>query len=74
MPQYVEQRCREMAEAQAEYDRYVRESLKQGQMQQVSQEERSDYAIYISCMSFSGHGHNIIFDVIIIHVVIHIIN
>ena len=40
VPSYLEQRKREMAEAQEEYDRYVAESLQRGQMEKVQQEER----------------------------------
>lgn len=39
-PPYLERRKKEMAEAQAEYDRYVEESMRQGQMEQVSEQER----------------------------------
>ncbi len=39
-PPYLERRKKEMAEAQAEYDRYVEESMRQGQMEQVPGQER----------------------------------
>ena len=40
VPHYLKQRKHEMAEAQAEYDRYVQESMRRGEMQQVTNEER----------------------------------
>ena len=40
MPGYLERRQEEMAAAQADYDRYVEESIRGGQMEQVKQEER----------------------------------
>lgn len=40
VPSYLEQRKKEMGEAQEEYDRYVAESLQRGQMEKVQQEER----------------------------------
>ncbi len=40
MPEYLEERRREMEAAQAEYDAYVVESLQQGQMEQVRESER----------------------------------
>lgn len=40
VPAYLEQHRREMAEAQEQYDRYVQESLRRGQMQQVAADKR----------------------------------
>ena len=40
VPAYLEQRKKEMEEAQAEYDRYVEESMQRGQMELVTSEER----------------------------------
>ena len=40
VPSYLEQRRQEMAEAQADYDRYVQESLKRGEMDRVSATQR----------------------------------
>lgn len=40
VPGYLEQRREEMQAAQAEYDRYIEESMRRGQMEQVSNEER----------------------------------
>ncbi len=41
-PGYLEQHKKEMKEAQEEYDRYVTESLRQGQMGQVQEAQRKD--------------------------------
>lgn len=40
VPVYLERRSEEMAAAQAEYDRFVEESLRRGQMEEISEEER----------------------------------
>ncbi len=40
MPGYLEQRRQEMEAAQADYDAYVVQSLRQGQMEQVGVSER----------------------------------
>ena len=40
MPGYLERRAEEMEAAQAAYDRYVEESLRRGQMEQVASDER----------------------------------
>jgi len=42
VPAYLEQHRREMAEAQEQYDRYVQESLRRGQMQQVAADKREE--------------------------------
>lgn len=40
VPAYLHQRRREMEEAQREYDRYIDESMRRGQMEQISSDER----------------------------------
>lgn len=40
VPEYLEWRQEEMTAAQAEYDRYIEESIRRGQMEQVMEEER----------------------------------
>ena len=52
VPGYLERRKQEIAEAQADYDRYVEESLHKGQMEQVSQEERWAGSLSLSFLSF----------------------
>ena len=42
MPGYLEKRRKEMEEAQAEYDQYVVESIRRGQMAQVQEMERDE--------------------------------
>ena len=40
VPGYLEQRRREVEAAQAQYDHYIDQSMRRGQMEQVSQDER----------------------------------
>ena len=40
MPGFLERRREDMTAAQAEYDCYIEESLRRGQMEQVTEEER----------------------------------
>lgn len=42
VPNYIQQRNAEVKKAQKEYDDYVRERMKQGAMQELSEEERKD--------------------------------
>lgn len=42
MPGYLEKRRKEMEEAQTEYDQYVLESIRRGQMAQVQEMERNE--------------------------------
>lgn len=42
VPGYLERRCKEMEESQAEYDQYVVESIRKGQMAQVGDTEREE--------------------------------
>ncbi len=41
-PQYLEEHKKEMAQAQDEYDHYVAESLRKGQMEQVRERQRGE--------------------------------
>lgn len=41
-PHYLQKHKAEMQEAQEAYDHYVQESLRQGQMQQVEEEDRAE--------------------------------
>ena len=40
VPGYLERRREEMEAAQAEYDRYIEESIRRGQMEQIAGDER----------------------------------
>jgi len=40
VPKYIQQRQREVAKAQAEYDRYIEETMRQGALLRVSNDER----------------------------------
>ncbi|KAK3572507.1 hypothetical protein QTP86_034298 [Hemibagrus guttatus] len=42
IPQYLTQRQEEVRQAQEEYDRYVKERMKEGAMKQLSEEERQE--------------------------------
>lgn len=48
VPGYLKHRRQEMEAAQAEYDHYIDESMRRGQMEQISQDERYNHAY--TCM------------------------
>lgn len=51
VPNYIQQRQKEVAKAQAEYDKYIEETMRQGALLRISNEER--YETYSDNIQFS---------------------
>ena len=54
MPKYIQQRQKEVAKAQEEYDRYIEETMRQGALLRISNEER--YGITCSSLLYRSYA------------------